>query len=345
MSNHDSRLWQQLRNGGLVQGNLPADLQLQPLYLRLFLGGMTWLAAQLFLLAVLSFFSLFMFMLRSDMELPLALGGTLLLCLSAWLSRQRVHPFLQQLGAASALTGQGMLITLLVITDQTGNGALALVQLPVFILVRNSLARSLAVLLFVLFGCYDLDQAALFSTVWVLPLLMLATAWLYQNETRHAAQQAWLHPLKRGLTLALGCWLVLQHAANIADWGVIWQHQPPLLTLAAAGWLLWFVRRQLQLPAQRLAGLLLGALVLLAGWLIPGVTVLSLLLALSWRHGQFHYALVHLLALVMALMAYYYNLEQTLLIKACVLLWLTGLLLAVRLTVLRLVSPTVAKEH
>ena len=92
MSNHDSRLWQQLRNGGLVQGNLPADLQLQPLYLRLFLGGMTWLAAQLFLLAVLSFFSLFMFMLRSDMELPLALGGTLLLCLSACALLTHIRP-------------------------------------------------------------------------------------------------------------------------------------------------------------------------------------------------------------------------------------------------------------
>lgn len=346
MNNHDRQLWQQLHDGGLVKGELPVALHQQPLYLRLFFGGMIWLAAQSFLFSVLGFFGLFLFMLRSDMEAPLAVGGIVLLGLAAWLTRQRRHPFIDQLGAAAALTGQGMLILLLVVTDQLGHGALALIQLPVFFLVRNSLIRSLAVAAFVLTGCYELGQAVPAINAWLLPVVLLVASWLYHTELLRAAQQQWLHPLKRGLTLALWIWLLLQHSAHSTPYlDEIWQHTPLLLTLAGAGWLLWFVATQLRQTAQRVAGLLLGALVLLAGWLIPGVTVLGLLLTLAWRHGQFHYAIAHLLALVAALMAYYYNLEQSLLFKAYVLLGLSVVLLVVRLAVLRLLSPAAAGEN
>ncbi|MFB1010327.1 MAG: hypothetical protein QMB92_02610 [Thiopseudomonas sp.] len=49
MNNHDRQLWQQLRDGGLIEDELPVTLYQQPLYLRLFFGGMIWLAAQSFL--------------------------------------------------------------------------------------------------------------------------------------------------------------------------------------------------------------------------------------------------------------------------------------------------------
>lgn len=344
-SNNDAQLWLQLRNGGLVEGELPAGLHQQPLYLRLFYGGMIWLAAQSFLFSVLGFLGLFLLMLRSDMQAPLALGSVLLLGLATGLSRQRLHPFLEQLGAAAALTGQGMLILLLVVTDNLSHGALALAQLPVFFLVRNSLIRSLAAAAFVLTACYDLGQAVPALNAALLPCVLLAAAWLYQAELRYATQQQWLHPLKRGLALALWAWLLIQHSAQSVTWvEPLWPHSPLLLSLAGGGWLLWFVATQLSQAAQRVAGLLLGTLVLLAGWLIPGVTVLSLLLTMAWRMGHQHYAVAHLLALVAALLAYYYNLDQSLLFKAYVLLGLAVVLLVVRLTVLHLLSPAAARE-
>lgn len=344
-STKDAQLWQQLSDGGLIEGELPANLQQQPLYLRLFFGCMVWLAAQSFLFAVLGFFGLFFLMIRSDMELPLALGGTLLLGLASWLSRKPLHPFLQQLAAAAALTGQGMLILLLVVTDQLSHGALALVQLPVFFLVRNSLVRSLAAAAFVLTASYDLGQAMPAVNAALLPCVLLAAAWLYQAELRYGAQQQWLHPLKRGLTLALWAWLGMQHAVQSVTWTeATWQYWPLLLTLAAGGWLLWFLHTELHQPRLKLAGLLLGLFVLFAGWLVPGVTVLAVLLCLAWRAGQYHYAAAHVLGLVAALLAYYYNLEQSLLFKSYSLLGLAVLLLALRIVLLRLVRPTMARE-
>ncbi len=334
--------WRTLTARQLVSGELPAGLD-RPWYLRAFLAATLWLVAQFFLLAVVAIPAGMLFFLSSgQLHQGMAAFAVPLLLLAAWTSRTRGRFSVHQLGVAAALTGQGMLLSGLALMDLALPLPLliAAVQLVVFLLVRDTLVRSLCVPAAVIALAYHLggvlaDQEQLLQLI--LPLLLALTGWLYLAEIRLARHHALVHPLKRGLTLALWLWLVLQQSGLLAlGRGQLWAHSPLPLTLVVAGFLCWLLARQLQQPQDRLYALLLGVPVLAAGWFIPGVSVLTILLALAWMQGQRLYWLGHLIGLVVTLSFYYYNVEQTLLVKALVLLVLAMILLVLRFVLLRL---------
>lgn len=344
MSNDAQQLWQELSARQLVQGPLTPALQ-QPWYLRMFLAVTAWLAAQFFLLSVVAIPGTVLFFLSSSqLHQSMVVLGSVLLALAAWISRLQRSVFVHQLAVAAALTGQGLVLVGLALLELPVALALliALVQVPVFLLVRDTFVRGLCVPVFVIALTYALagfavehEQTLLLQGV--LPLLLAVTGWLYLEEARLACWQQWIRPLKRGLTLALWAWLVLQHTELLAlGRGGLWAHKPLLLTLVLAGFLGWLLLHKLQQPSERLYGLALGVLVACAGWQIPGVTVTVLLLALAWLQGQRLYWGANMVVLLGMLLLYYYNLEQTLLVKSMILTGLAVLLLGLRFWLLRL---------
>lgn len=334
----EQELWQRLLTAGLVEGELAEPEH--PWYMQAFFTFMAWFAAQSLVGSWLAFLGLYMLLSDSFPAQLTAVGGGLMVGVAAWASWRYRSFFITQLVAATAIAGTGLLSSYLLLTDALTVERLALLQIPLFVLVRNGLVRSLAVLTGVVAGAYALGLQFADSPllVLVLPMLLLATAMLYASEVRWARWLEWTVPLKRGLTLALWAWLILQQTELLGlGTGQLWVHHPLWLTLSGAA-IAGAVLHALPDMRSKFCGGLLAGLALLAGWWVPGVTALSVLLALAWRQGQIRYALAHAVALLLALVFYYYNLEQSLLIKSVLLMGLAILLVGIRLVMLRLLA-------
>lgn len=346
--------WKLLAEHQLVTDEQPVELEPQPLYLRMFLALTVWQAAISLLLALVAI-PVGALLLFTEQMFGVYLGimGLVLLAGAIWGCRLRKPVFIRPLSVAAALAGQGLVLTSLLYTELLDSVLLAvlLIQLPVFVLVRDLFVRSLCVPLCVLAAVYELVTGTGRSDVWLflhwlLPVLALAAGWLYLAEVRLCRWRQWLHPLKRGVTLAV--WIVLgiqQFGLWLpeAGWQVLFS--PWLLTVVAAGFLCWLILYRLHGVQERVYALALGVLVLAAGWFIPGVTVSALLLALAWWQGQRLYWAAHLVVLVVLLMLYYYHLEQTLLFKSLLLLGLATALLGLRFWLLRLVTPAALAQE
>lgn len=347
--------WQILRQQQLVSGEIPAELEQAPLYLRVFLSVALWMAAQSFMISVVAIPALILLSLGSTEQGWLfSLIGFVLLVLAAIGSRKKTSFFKQQLTVAAALTAAGLLAVGLVTITGYKKFDLVLIGVSalVFFSVNNVFIRSLCVPVFIVTGAFwlggldglEASYSLRLALSLVFPCLLLVTAWLYLMETRWCRWQIWLHPLKRGLSVSIWVWLFLQHVQFLSYKDtVIWLHHQLPLTLVAtvfSGWWLW---RLGLAPAVLGFALTLGAVLLAAGWFIPGVTASCLLLALAWYQGQRYYWIAHLAALLAVLSFYYYNLEQTLLVKSAILLGLAALFFAIRLWLLRL--PTLNREQ
>lgn len=103
-----TKLWQQLKNAGLVQGAEPAELE-QPLYLQIFYAVMTWIAAQSFIFALLLFFLLIFFIAIDNQTMAnmlLVPASVVFIGMAALISWRSKHFFLTQLVVTFALGEQ-----------------------------------------------------------------------------------------------------------------------------------------------------------------------------------------------------------------------------------------------
>lgn len=319
-----------------------AETGQQPLYLRMFFTTLAWLAAQSCFLAALAFLGSVVSMTGAELAPYVAVASIALFVGAIWLEGKGKDLFVQQLAVAAAMTGQGLLILFLLLQDWLTGGVLALLQVPLFIVLRNSFVRTLCVLVFVVAGVDALGRFAvahdLQPALAVLQaLLLLAAGCTYLADTGCAGINSWLRPLKQGLTAVLWLWLIAQQESWLVhEYGPLAAAQPLWLALVNAAFLLWMLVNHIQRTELRLFVLTLGMLVLLSGWLIPGVAILVPLLVLAWWRGWHSYWVAHLLALLAVLLLYYYNLEQTLLVKSYILMGLAVLLWLLRVWLLRL---------
>lgn len=347
----EPRVWQQLQSTGLVQGELAAEHVQPPLYMRLFVGGLLLLAALMFVSFVGTLLYSVFGSWFSRNDLSQLMVGLALLAVAALLSRlARPTLFLSCLVLALGLTGEGLQLETIFRVNGIG-WWWSLLQIPIFLLVKNTQVRSLTVPILMYVLLERLDLMMFTTALWVgLPLAVVLAAVMEAGQMRWARWHEWIHPLRRGLNLCV--WLmVVTLAINIMGQGWLTRVAPQspglvlLQLLAPAGFLLWFVAR-LQGASVRLFALALGALLLLAGWQVPGLAGISLLLALAWQQGQRAYWIVHLLGVLLLLFAYYYHLEQTLLFKSAVLAGMALVMLLLRIWLLRLpLAQTVNGEE
>lgn len=329
--NKQERLWQRLREQGLVDGALPVATGLAlPWYIVLMHGIAGWLAS----LFLLSFLGGLLTFLNDNALLMLVLGAGLCSGSFLLLRTERGSVFFRQMGLAVSLSGQ-LLIALGLyegfgVTVPAFFFSLAACQLLLAWLMPDFTHRLLSTwfaLLAFFLGMEQLGLPGLASGCCVLGFVLI---WLGERRlTRFYL--IWL-PIAYGVALALLCFASYRLTDGLAGYSqpvsAAWQ-----VALFALHLLLFFVAvvllalalyQRYHTAANRtvlIGWLMLGGLLLLAAaWLLPGAAVGLVLLLVGFRYGQRILVGLGGVALLGFVSWYYYHLGVSLLIKSVILL-------------------------
>ena len=210
MSGGDSAsLWEQLRQAGLAEGDVPAEtVALTPWYIRTMLGIAGWIGAMFLLGFVGAAFSIVMKSAASGLFV-----GALLCAGATVMFRSRPNgDFIGQFALAVSIAGQILIGVGLgqLLSSQISLIAIAFAALQVglFLLIPNFLHRVLStmsgigalVVAFSDWGFYPYTQAIVFA----------AFSWAWLNEFRFAGRGAEIRAAGYGLTLLVIVELVTQ---------------------------------------------------------------------------------------------------------------------------------------
>ena len=350
MSTADSAsLWAQLKQAGLVEGDVPAEtVAVTPWYIRTMLGIAGWIGAMFLFGFVGAAFSIVMKSAASGL-----LVGALLCAGATVLFRARPNgDFFNQFALAVSIAGQSLIgvglgqllpsqIALIAI-------AFAALQVGLFLLIPNFLHRVLStmggigalVVAFSDWGFYSYTQAIVFA----------AFGWAWLNEFRFAGRGAEIRPLAYGLTLIVIVELVTQSSMGYWRAGWMGRGQMAFIGGALGFWIgaaligaitVWVVRKLLLrqgIAISRGPGLaaLAGAVIVgLISLKAPGVGVAVTMLLLGYANANRVLTGLGMLSLLAYWSYYYYSLEMTLLEKSEVLVCAGVVLIAARLAMKR----------
>lgn len=343
---------QQLTTDGLLESDAEAkiragqspgtDEDAGPWYIRALLGVSAWIAALLLLVFAITTG------LASDAGEFIRLGVFLIATATIirWLTSR---PFLVQFVLAFSLAGQIMAIYGL--SDQTdastAAAVTALLEIVLVVAYPDRLHRFLCTLIAV--GAALVLDSELGMPVPVsafITLLAAAATFLWVNEAKIMARRSWRlwRPLAYGLAVALLGLLVLSFLPDGAaeldlsdSPGAAWTTTTLLLIFV----LLYVEWRILGFHGvARLGGagvLVLGGTLFILGPLIqaPGIVAAALVLALGFHRGNRALTGLALLAIALYVIAFYYNLDMTLLAKSAMLAGSGAVLLALRFVVVK----------
>ena len=340
-------IWTQLRQAGLVQGEVPKpDGVRSPWFVRVMLGVAGWFGA-LFLLLFVGFGMSFIFK-TSGVAL---VAGVLACGLAAVLFRKSPeNDFAGQFGLAVSMAGQALMI--FGIAEMTGNKSIAVmglvmaaIQVALFWLLQSYVHRiwSAAV------GACALAMAlADMGLLAFTPALVLAAfAWVWLREFDHGKDGPLVRAGGYGLALAAVAIAVMHGELSIA-W--ILDHPKSPVGGIAGAWigagltaaaLLWAVVQLLareDVPLESPQGKIafVGAVILAVATLkAPGIGPAAAVLVIGFANGNRVLAGFGILALLGYLSHYYYALQLTLLEKSAVLACTGVALLAARVALLR----------
>lgn len=347
------RVWARLREGGLVEGPLPAQSATSaPWFVSLLLGLCGWFAA-LFLLAFVAVG------LTPVLTQPLAclvLGG-IVLAAAYGLLRRQLNVFLDNLALAISLAGQALVLWAGLHWLESESAALwwafALWQLALTVIMPNDIHR-----VFSAFAAASCVAAGLALLGWggvyaPLALALTATLWLKAltatQDIQRVRMPAW------GLTGALLAAQGLAHvfgaptsplALSTSQLWASWQGEL-LCLLVMLG--VWFVLLQRAALDWRRPGVVLSLvglfLIGLACVPAPGLCSAITLVLLGFALANRLLLGVGVLALLLFASRYYYLLDLTLLEKSGVLLLVAVLMLSVRLLLRHLSAGAPEPDH
>jgi len=332
-------LWDRLRAGGLVEGEMPAagDARV-PWYVRVMLGIAGWIGAMFLLGFVGAAFALLM----KNSGAAFVVGAATCAAAVAIFRTAPKSDFVAQFGLATSLAGQMMIV--FSATQWFERSAIgialfvALQQAVLFILVPNFVHRLWSSWSFALAATYAMLDAGFFAFT---PAATSAGfIWLALSEFRLARHGSMVRTGTYGLALAATQAAVLHgsvlaalilgrggHGVSLGEAGV-W-----LGRLASMAVLLWAVvlllrREGLALTSGQGRVGLAGALVLgLVSIKAPGVGPAAAILIVGYANADRVLAGLGIVALLGYLSHYYYALQTTLLEKS-------GLLVATGLTLI-----------
>lgn len=315
-----------------------------PWYVRTLIGVSAWIAAILFLLFIFGTNAI------DSGEIAAFLGVVLLIVTT--LTRWKVDQiFINQLMLAFHLVGQVMVI--MGVSDGFDNNELAaaltlILEILVIFVYRDGVMRFLATLFayaaIVSLGyLYEIPNALHALIV----LSASAVGLLWHNESRLLTTRfAPIYlPARYGVTLAL---LLLLIPSMLPDISVTsWWISTVGLFIA----LLWFEYRLLAryaiAPFEQTGLLLMGCTAALTLPLLttPGILAAVLVLVLGFQRGQRVLMGLALVFLVVFLIAFYYHLDVTLLVKSGILTASGGVMLGMRWALLRQFNPAADDGH
>jgi hypothetical protein len=343
-------LWQALRAQGMVDGELPAQQTVSsPWFVRVMLGIAGWIGA-LFLLG--AFGAIFAFLWKSAL-LSLLFGAGI--CVAAYMLFRAAggNDFGTQFGLAVSIAGQVLVIyglsELLQADSLPVFLSIAAFQAALAYLIPNALHRLLtsggAVLALTLaltkLGIPGLAGACAAA----------ALAWVWLAPQRWAVQGSLWRPIGYGIALALVQVDIFHlfgfRPFRLHDSALLLQLSPWIATLLMTAVLAWASRQLLQrqdiAPHSGIGMAAIGAAVLagLISVAAPGVDIALLVLVLGFAAGNRILMGLGVLSLLGFISHYYYQLQQTLLIKSLVLAATGIVLLAIRWA-LKNATPAVA---
>lgn len=363
-------LWQNLRQGNVVQGDIPPDENAAPLvpwYIRWLQGITGWIAAICLLVFIGGSFATLIFSIskRDFFDSPgiVAIFGLPLCAIAYGLLRQKtVHAFTEQFAFVLSLCGQSLLVLALFILfkhDERNPLLYTLITLFFlgwFVLIPNHLHR-------VWMMAAGVANLGIVLAALGEPLFPLATAgitwllaYLVLNRHRFPAQDIYLSPAISGMlwgviTLA-GFWLSHTWFYLFFDF---WHGREPSTDLLATErvaalstgltllWATWQLLQRYQVPPRRpvvMLALLLAGVIALSTYWMPGLALVVLLIVLGFAHSDRVFLGCGLLSLLVYLNFYYYTLNISLLHKAMILGGLGLVLLITRLLLPRLLGKS-----
>jgi len=315
-----------------------------PWYVRALLGASAWLAA----LFVLVFIGI---TLRINSAQTIFLLGVVLIATATAGRRFWEQIFLNQLLLAASFAGQAMVIGGIAKDGNDTGAAVATVILEIALLVlyRDATHRFLSTLIAVvaaLVVCSELHLPNLIHLLIILAAVGALLTWENETELITSGRGDLFRPVGYALVVALlmlpllsvmtGAWHPLggDFLPHRATW---WFSSAGLLALAVA--LEFRILRSYGVPADSPSALMLFAVTfLLALFLLraPGITAALLILLIGFHRGNRILMGLALLFLPLFLVFFYYNLQQTLLLKSLTLMTSGATLLIVRFIFRRL---------
>jgi hypothetical protein len=342
-------LWAQLRQAGLVEGEVPPDAaSLTPWYIRTMLGIAGWVGAMFLLGFVGAAFSIVM----KSAAAGLLVGAVLCAAATIMFRGRPNGDFICQFALAVSIAGQSLTCVGLA---QLLHADIALIaclfaafEIALFLLVPNFLHRVLVsagaagalVVAMAVWGLFPYTQAVIFA----------AFSWAWLNEFRFPTRSAELRALGYGLALLLFTGLVTERSTQLLSsaWsghGALPLIGGPYAFWIGAGlsgaimlWVVWglLVRQGIAITqGPGLAALAGAALVALITVKAPGFGITVSVLLLGFANGNRVLAGVGILALLAYWSYYYYSLEISLLQKSALLLCAGVVLIAARLAMKR----------
>lgn len=342
-------LWTQLRQAGLVDGEVPPDSASQtPWYIRTMLGIAGWVGAMFLLGFVGVAFSVVM----KSAAAGLLVGAVLCAAATIMFRGRPNGDFICQFALAVSIAGQSLTcfgIAQLLPSEIALIALLfAVFEIALFLLVPNFLHRVLVssgaagglIVALAMWGFYPYTQAVIFA----------AFSWVWLHEFRFPTRSAELRALGYGLSLLVFTGLLTERSTHL--WSSAWSGNGGLpliggpyafwigagLSGAVMLWVVWklLVRQGIAITqGPGLAALAGAALVALITVKAPGFGITVSVLLLGFANSNRVLAGLGILSLLAYWSYYYYSLEISLLQKSALLLCAGVVLIAARLAMKR----------
>ena len=333
-------IWDKLRAENIVSGEMPIQGQLNhPWYIRLMQGFAGWLAA-LFLVGFFAF--AFEFLFKTPNRVLLFSIGAMCSIVSYLIFRSKKSDFLAQFAMAISLCGQTLVGIALFwnfsMRNENAFFILGAYQLALTFLLPNYLHR----LLTAGFALTALLIGLNLHGIWGLGTAFSATAvsfiWLKENHWS-IKKQLW-EPIGYGLVITLIISQSLLVGKDLLFWSRghnntwLFSHAPLLASVLVALVLLnvlWVIVKENKLAIDSKEAVfiaIVGGVFVLISFKIHGLSTGLLITLLGFMRGRKVLLALGLFAIVGFFSWYYYNLEQTLLVKSIILMVL-GLVMLV----------------
>ncbi len=327
------KLWQQLSQANLVEGDYPEHESLEkPWYLRLLQGVAGWFAGFL----MLGFFALmFSALFKKDAHTLLMVVG-ILCSASAYLIFKRKHnDFLNQLAMALSLAGQIMfafaVFESIFRINSSGLFILAAYQMILVFLLPNYMHRLLTAgfaLIAFITGLQEIGLAGIGSAVIAVALSLI---WLKDKKWRHY-QPLW-EPIGYGLSIALVYsqvfilsqrYIFRYKEIDTLNWLVTNEaFLSSLLVALVFINLVWVTLKEFKVPLkskEALLALLFCCIVVAMSFYIVGMSTGLLLILLGFIRNRKVLIAIGIFSAMGFISWYYYNLHMTLLVKSLILI-------------------------
>ncbi|MES2102424.1 MAG: DUF4401 domain-containing protein [Pseudomonadota bacterium] len=350
-----AELWQRLQAQALVDGELPPQRNTQsPWYVRVMLGVAGWIGAMFLLGFVGAVFAAVTH--SAAAALVVGIGC----CTGAFLvfRAARDNDFGAQFGLAASLAGQALIAYGIFSAFRQESSAvfflICLVEIALAVLMPNFIHRVLSSWAAMIAFFLGLTMLHLHGIAPGIAGAGVACIWL--NEARWIARDAMWRPTGYGLTLALlqVDAMPLLHglgwSPSSADNGWLYLHASQVGTALVALVLLATVTRLLSRQGYAagsgigIASFAATAALVAVSFFAPGLATALLVLLLGFAAGNRVLMGLGLLALGGFLAHYYYQLQQTLLVKSMVLAVSGALLLCARAVLKQWLGPITGIE-